>query len=105
MISNAFANLFSQVEEQKKPETYSDSALADLICKDKKFVKKLKSELKYFEICIRIFEETYIGAILHAKNEILEKHMISLKKKEVHDCCIENENPESEWIENQIFNK
>ena len=54
--------------------------MAEKIYKDKRFMKKLKSELKYFEICLRIFEESYIGAILHAKHEILEKKMLGLKK-------------------------
>jgi len=59
--------------------------------------------LKYFEVCLRIFEEAYIGVILHAKHEILERDMIDLKKREVHSGCRENVDPESEWIENQIF--
>jgi len=45
------------------------------LVKDKKFLKKLKSELKYFEICLRMFEESYIGVVLHAKQEIQERNI------------------------------
>ena len=43
----------------------------------------MKSELKYFEICLRIFEESYIGVVLHAKHDIMERNMQKLAQSEV----------------------
>jgi len=36
-------------------------------------MQRLKNELKYFEICQRVFEESYIGVVLHIQKEIQEK--------------------------------
>ena len=37
--------------------------------------KKLKTELKHFEICIRIFEQTCIETIVETYQEVLHKNI------------------------------
>jgi hypothetical protein len=66
------SNLFYQADKEASREVEATQA-SGKIFNDKSFMKKLKSELKYFEICMRIFEESYIAVILHAKNEIVEQ--------------------------------
>ena len=77
-MSSVYSSIFgsSEAEPEEEKQNY------DYLCKDRKFLKKLKSELKYFEICMRMFEEAYIGVVLHSKQEVMEKNVHHLQKEQ-----------------------
>jgi len=70
-ISKACSSVFNSIfrPQPQQPEQKAAPTVLD----DKKFMQRLKNELKYFEICQRVFEESYIGVVLHIQKEIQEK--------------------------------
>jgi len=70
-ISKACSSVFNSIFRAQPQQT--EQKAAPTVLDDKKFMQRLKNELKYFEICQRVFEESYIGVVLHIQKEIQEK--------------------------------
>lgn len=54
------------------------------ILKDKAFIKKIKTEIKHFEICLRLFEQTCIATVI-ATQEDVQSRNIDLMVAEAND--------------------
>ena len=59
---------------------FGDSSRLEQV--DQGFIRKFKSELKHFEICLRVFEECCIGAIYDTQQALLERNIDLLCQKD-----------------------
>lgn len=66
------------------------------ILKDVSFLKRLKCELKHYEICVRIFEETCIHTVLDIQKEAFDKNIDLLLEQDF------NRGPIRENIHKQV---
>lgn len=54
------------------------------VLQDKVFIKRIKTEIKHFEICLRLFEQTCVATIIETQ-EAVQSRNIDLMIAESHD--------------------
>ena len=72
-FSTMLKSLFGTDEAAQQPEQVHISCTDD-----KRFMRKLRNEIKHFEICQRMFEESYIAVVMHIQKEYEQKTSLYL---------------------------
>lgn len=55
---------------EETPDQPAQETPSDFVLTDKKFLQALQRELKLYEVCVRIFEQECIEAIIETQKEV-----------------------------------